>query len=83
VADQQDQIPIKIPQAGVAVTEGTITEWFVADGGQISAGAPLYRMETDKVEMDVEAPATGVLHILGSAGETYPVGEDIGYIEPG
>ncbi len=53
----------------------------MADGGQIEAGEPLYRMETEKVEMDVEAPASGVVHILGPAGETYPVGHDIGYIE--
>jgi 2-oxoglutarate dehydrogenase E2 component (dihydrolipoamide succinyltransferase) len=82
VTEQPDQIAIKIPQAGVAVTEGTIAEWFVADGATIEAGAPLYRMETEKVEMDVESPASGVVHILGPAGETYPVGHDIGYIDP-
>jgi pyruvate/2-oxoglutarate dehydrogenase complex dihydrolipoamide acyltransferase (E2) component len=82
VAEQPDQIAIKIPQAGVAVTEGTIAEWFVADGGTIGAGEPLYRMETEKVEMDVDAPASGVVHILEPAGETFPVGHDIGYIAP-
>jgi pyruvate/2-oxoglutarate dehydrogenase complex dihydrolipoamide acyltransferase (E2) component len=82
VTDQSDQIAIKIPQAGVAVTEGTIAEWFVADGDPIRTGEPLYRMETEKVEMDVESPADGVVHILGSVGETYPVGHDIGYIDP-
>jgi pyruvate/2-oxoglutarate dehydrogenase complex dihydrolipoamide acyltransferase (E2) component len=64
----------------VAVTEGTIVEWFAGDGAVVQAGVPLYRMETEKVEMDVEAPATGVLHITGQPGETYPVGEVIGFI---
>jgi pyruvate/2-oxoglutarate dehydrogenase complex dihydrolipoamide acyltransferase (E2) component len=82
VTDHADQVAIKIPQAGVAVTEGTIAEWLVADGGQIAAGEPLYRMETEKVEMDVDAPASGVVHILEPAGETFPVGHDIGYIAP-
>ena len=82
MTEQPDQIAIKIPQAGVAVTEGTIAEWFVADGGTIGVGEPLYRMETEKVEMDVDAPASGVVHILEPAGETFPVGHDIGYIDP-
>ena len=82
MTEQSEQIAIKIPQAGVAVTEGTIAEWFVADGGTIQTGEPLYRMETEKVEMDVESPASGVVHILGTAGETYPVGHDVGYIDP-
>jgi pyruvate/2-oxoglutarate dehydrogenase complex dihydrolipoamide acyltransferase (E2) component len=30
----------------------------------------------------VESPASGVVHILGTAGETYPVGHDVGYIDP-
>jgi len=82
VTDQANQVAVKIPQAGVAVTEGTIAEWFVTDGGTIAVGEPLYRMETEKVEMDVEAPASGVVHILEPAGETFPVGHDIGYIDP-
>jgi pyruvate/2-oxoglutarate dehydrogenase complex dihydrolipoamide acyltransferase (E2) component len=82
VTDEANRVAIKIPQAGVAVTEGTLAEWFVADGGQIEAGEPLYRMETEKVEMDVEAPRSGVVHITGTEGETYPVGHDIGYIDP-
>jgi len=64
----------------VAVTEATIVEWFAAEGQLVQAGAPLYRMETEKVEMDVEAPVSGVLHIGGRPGETYPVGEVIGVI---
>lgn len=78
-----ERIPVKIPQAGVAVTEGTIAQWLVADGSQVAAGDALYRMETEKVEMDVEAPVAGTFHILAEAGATYPVGHDIGYIDAG
>ena len=49
--------------------------------GDVTAGQVLYRLETDKVEMDVEAPVSGVLRISGTAGQTYLVGTEIGRIE--
>jgi pyruvate/2-oxoglutarate dehydrogenase complex dihydrolipoamide acyltransferase (E2) component len=73
--------PIRIPQAGVAMTEGTIVEWVAADGDQVTEGEVLYRLETEKVELDVESPASGVVRETGRVGETYPVGADIGYID--
>jgi pyruvate/2-oxoglutarate dehydrogenase complex dihydrolipoamide acyltransferase (E2) component len=72
---------VKIPQASVAVTEGTIVRWLVSEGEQVAEGQPLYLLETDKVEMEVESPATGTAHLLGDAGQTYLVGADIGYID--
>ena len=45
------------------------------------AGQPLYLLETDKVEIEVESPAAGRAHLLGEAGQTYLVGTDIGYID--
>jgi pyruvate/2-oxoglutarate dehydrogenase complex dihydrolipoamide acyltransferase (E2) component len=77
----EQHIPIRIPQAGVAMTEGTIVEWLVADGGRVAEGEVLYRLETEKIELDVECPATGVVHVTGQVGETYSVGEEVGYID--
>ena len=76
-----DRTVIRIPQAGVAMTEGTITEWLVAEGDRVVAEQPIYVLETEKVEMEIECPAAGVLHITGRTGETYPVGEAVGYVE--
>ncbi|HVB93619.1 MAG TPA: lipoyl domain-containing protein [Acidimicrobiales bacterium] len=73
--------PIKIPQAGATMDEGTIVEWLVADGAAVAMDQPLYRLETEKVEIEVECPASGVVHIVGEPGKVYPVGEDIGYVE--
>ena len=73
--------PIRIPQAGVAVTEGTIVEWLAAEGDQVTVGQVLYRLETDKVEMDVDCPASGVIHIVGRTGQSYLVGDEIGHID--
>jgi pyruvate/2-oxoglutarate dehydrogenase complex dihydrolipoamide acyltransferase (E2) component len=79
--DETGRTPIKIPQAGATMDEGTIVEWLVADGAAVAIDQPLYRLETEKVEIEVECPASGVVHLVGEAGQTYPVGEDIGYVE--
>jgi pyruvate/2-oxoglutarate dehydrogenase complex dihydrolipoamide acyltransferase (E2) component len=56
------------------MTEATIVEWFVPDGGGVERGQPLYLLETDKVETEIESPATGAVRHIGETGVTYPVG---------
>ena len=73
--------PILIPKLGVSMTEGTIVEWLVADGAAVAEGDPIYLIETDKVENEVNATAAGTIHMTGQEGETYAVGESIGEIE--
>ena len=65
---------IRIPKLGVSMTEGVLVEWLVEDGDPVSCGTPIYRLETDKVENDIEAPAPGVIRLVAVAGETYSVG---------
>ena len=79
--NEERRTPIWIPQAGVAMTEGTIVEWLAIEGERVLPGQPLYLLETEKVEMEVECPTAGVIHITGRPGQPYPVGEDIGYID--
>lgn len=73
--------PLSIPKLGVSMTEGTLVAWLVADGDAVQPGDVLYRLETDKVENDIEAPVAGIVRILGVEGETYEVGTQIGSIE--
>ena len=75
------RVALRIPQASVAITEGTIVEWLVADGGTVSEGSPLYVLETEKVETEVGARPAGCSTVTGQAGSTYPVGEEIGYLD--
>jgi len=65
--------------------EGTIVRWLKAEGEEIEKGEPLFEVQTDKVTMEVEAPASGTLaKILVSDGETVPVVQVIACIlEPG
>ena len=72
---------IRIPKLGVAMTEGTIVQWLVDDGAAVAAGEPLYVLETDKVENEIESPTTGVVRIVGTPGEVYDVGTLIATID--
>ena len=72
---------LRIPQAGAAMEEGTIIEWLVPDGSAVEAGQVVYRLDTDKTEIDVEAPVAGTLRMIGLPGTAYPVGAEVGIIE--
>jgi pyruvate/2-oxoglutarate dehydrogenase complex dihydrolipoamide acyltransferase (E2) component len=71
-----------LPKFGFSMTEGTIVEWLVADGGTVTEGEILFALEADKATQEVEAPASGTLKIIVPAGEEdVPVGTVIGSIE--
>ncbi|MGH9008665.1 MAG: biotin/lipoyl-containing protein [Acidimicrobiia bacterium] len=74
--------PIVIPRLGMTMTEATLLDWVVPDGGTVQAGDVLYRIETDKVETDCEAPTAGVVRHKAEPGEVCAVGAVIGEIEP-
>lgn len=72
---------ILLPKIGFSMNEGQIAEWLFADGEEVVEGEALYLLEADKSANEVEAPASGILHISGIEGETYAVGTVIGTIE--
>ena len=72
--------PISIPKLGVAMTEGTLQQWLVADGQPVAPGDVIYVLETDKVENEIEAPVGGTLRHIAEEGGTYPVGTQVGEI---
>ena len=69
-----------MPKLGLTMEEGTIVEWLVDDGAEVNAGASVLRIETDKTETDVEATASGRLVAVGTVGDTYASGDQIGWI---
>ena len=76
------RVRVKMPKLGLTMTEGTIVEWRKTVGDPIRAGEILFVVETEKVEVEVEAPVTGTLvEILGEVKGVYPVGEVIAIIE--
>jgi pyruvate dehydrogenase E2 component (dihydrolipoamide acetyltransferase) len=69
-----------MPKLGLTMEEATILEWLVPDGGELVEGAAALRIETDKVETEVEAPASGVLHRVGKEGDVYTCGAVIAFV---
>ncbi|MFO1089064.1 MAG: 2-oxoglutarate dehydrogenase complex dihydrolipoyllysine-residue succinyltransferase [Hyphomicrobiales bacterium] len=75
---------IKVPTLGESVTEATIAQWFKKEGDAVKADEPLVELETDKVTVEVPAPASGVLSsISAKPGETVNVGAILGAIAEG
>jgi pyruvate dehydrogenase E2 component (dihydrolipoamide acetyltransferase) len=70
-----------MPALGVAQDTGRVLRWFHAEGAQVSKGAPLIEVETDKVTIELEAPADGTLAaVTAKAGDDVPVGSVIACI---
>lgn len=77
-------VEIKVPEMGESITEATLLNWTKKPGESVKADEILAELETDKVTMEVRAPATGVLkEQKKKAGETVSVREIIGLIEEG
>jgi 2-oxoglutarate dehydrogenase E2 component (dihydrolipoamide succinyltransferase) len=72
---------IRVPTLGESVTEATIGQWFKKVGDTVAADEPVVELETDKVTIEVPAPAAGVLEtIAANPGDTVNVGALIGAI---
>jgi pyruvate dehydrogenase E2 component (dihydrolipoamide acetyltransferase) len=70
-----------MPQLGETVSEGTVSVWHKTIGDAVSTKEPLFDVSSDKVEMEVPAPAEGtLLEIRVGAGVTVPVGEVVAII---
>ena len=75
---------IRVPTLGESVTEATIGKWFKHPGDAVAVDEPLVELETDKVTIEVPAPAAGVLsEIAAKDGETVAVGAVLGQIKDG
>jgi len=75
---------IRVPTLGESVSEATVGTWFKKVGDAIKADEPLLELETDKVTIEVPAPAAGTLsEIVAEAGETVGLGALLGQIAEG
>src|SRR5262245_47107937 len=75
---------IRVPNLGESIVEATVGQWFKQAGDAVSAAEPLVELETDKVTVEVPAPASGVLsEIAVKQGETVAVGALLGAISDG
>jgi len=73
--------PVVMPKLGLSMEAGTVGAWLVQEDEEVEKGQPLFEVLTDKVDMEVESPAKGVLRkILLEEGEEVPVGTPIAVI---
>ena len=73
---------ITVPTLGESVTEATVSKWLKSQGEKVSADEPLVELETDKVNVEVPAPSSGILgNIKVKEGETVNVGSLLGTID--
>ncbi|MBC7232487.1 MAG: 2-oxo acid dehydrogenase subunit E2 [Chloroflexi bacterium] len=77
--------PVIMPKTGMTQETGTVIRWFYQEGDYVKKGEPLLEVMTDKVNMEIEAPASGVLKgIKAFPNDIVPVTQVIAYIvEPG
>ncbi len=77
-------IDIKVPAMGESVTEATVARWFKKEGDSVARDEPLVELETDKVTVEVPAPADGaILSIAVQSGATVQVGAILGAMSEG
>ncbi len=75
---------IRVPTLGESVSEATVGTWFKKVGDVVKADEPIVELETDKVTVEVPAPASGVLtEIVAQNGETVGLGALLGQIAEG
>ena len=71
---------IYLVKVGMNMTEGIVEEWYIADGARVEQGQMLYRLETEKVNLDVDAESSGIVKHAVGEGVTMKPGDVVGYI---
>jgi 2-oxoglutarate dehydrogenase E2 component (dihydrolipoamide succinyltransferase) len=75
------KIELKVPEVGESVQEALLAQWLKKDGEPVHKDEIVFVIETDKVTLDISAPADGILQILIGEGQTVAVGTVVGTIE--
>src|SRR5437868_13724908 len=74
-------VEVIMPMLGMAQETGKVVRWLKAEGEPVAKAEPLMEVETDKVTVEIEAPAAGTLAgVTASEGEDVPVGRVIAYV---
>src|SRR5207244_4632325 len=79
----RERMPVEVimPMLGMAQETGKVVRWLKAEGDAVAKAEPLMEVETDKVTVEIEAPAAGTLAgVTASEGEDVPVGQVIAYV---
>ncbi|WP_280476426.1 2-oxoglutarate dehydrogenase, E2 component, dihydrolipoamide succinyltransferase [Nocardia farcinica] len=82
--DAAEGTPVKMPELGESVTEGTVTRWLKSVGDQVEVDEPLLEVSTDKVDTEIPSPVAGtLLEITAHEDDVVAVGGQLGVIGSG
>lgn len=73
-------VAVVLPELGESVTSAILVEWLKLDGEAVAVDEPIAVIETDKADVELPAPSSGVLHTLRADGDTIEIGETIATI---
>ena len=76
-------VEVKVPAVGESISSGVVSVWHKKSGEQVSAGDPLFTLETDKVSTEINAEKDGVLNTLVAEGAEVKIGDVVATIEEG
>src|SRR3954451_20020181 len=77
-------VEIRVPTLGESVTEATVARWLKQPGERVERDEPVVELETDKVTLEVPAPAAGLIgEIRAAEGSNVPVGAVLATIADG
>ncbi|MCZ6709389.1 MAG: dihydrolipoamide acetyltransferase family protein [Gammaproteobacteria bacterium] len=71
---------IYLVKVGMNMTEGVVEEWYIPDGGAVEVGEFIYRLETEKVNLDVDAEVAGIVKHVVVEGVAMKPGDVVGYV---
>src|SRR5947209_17919717 len=74
---------VKVPAVGESISTGVVSVWHKKSGEQVTAGDPLFTLETDKVSTEINAEKDGVLKTLVAEGAEVKIGDVVATIEEG
>src|SRR5207248_10761106 len=74
-------VEVKVPAVGESISSGVVSVWHKKSGEQVSAGDPLFTLETDKVSTEINAEEDGVLQTLVAEGAEVKIGDVVATIE--
>ncbi|KAG6836938.1 hypothetical protein H0H93_000828 [Arthromyces matolae] len=79
-----EAVTVKVPTMAESITEGTLKSWSKQVGDSVAADEEIATIETDKIDVSVNAPQSGkIIQILAAEEDTVTVGQDLVIIEPG
>ncbi len=71
---------IYLVKVGMSMTEGMVSEWYIPDGGEVKKGELVYALETEKINLDVDAEYDGIVKHVVDVGINLEPGDVVGYI---